>query len=585
MPDIIKQDKPPFLRKVLVLSAKSILWVYLFYLFLSLIFVPLTVPWVISSQGTKILKYPVKVRAVFFNPFLLRFNLNGLAISDNRQEVMVGFDKFWVDLSFMGVFQRKIRLESIGLTGLKVNAQLLEDGKINLLSLVPPDAAKTSAAKESALPVTKPAITQAPGAAGAAENSKPLPKVVIDLIKMDNGSISFTDLTVKPRFITTLSRMSLRITGLSTNPGSEARISFQAKLDERGTISTEALIKPAALPLSFEAVIKLNDYALQVLTPYVGKYTGHKVKEGSLSLNMDYRVANNQLNASHKLLVQSFDFGDKVESKDALNLPFGLALALLEDAHDRINLSIPVTGDMSKPDFHYFHLIGQVLRNFFFKLVTKPFAFLGSIAGVEGGSEELGYVRFMPGQFNLSAAETEKLDILIKALKERPKLLLEVQGSYDPAADWKAIKEDVLDKDYRALRKESKRQEYWIYQELYQRRFGIRELWRLARVYRSKDGTYDQEKIIKEIKRQLVSEGSINKLALSALAESRAKVIYDFIVAAGFDTRRISIGDVRECQASAGVIPLELALTVFDNSSAATGNSLPADEAKQQAVK
>jgi len=402
---------------------------------------------------------------------------------------------------------------------------------------------------------------------------------------MDNGSFSFTDLSVKPPFMTTLSRMNLRITGLSTNPDAEAKISFQGKLDDLGVISTETSVKPLAVPIAFEAVFKLNGYALQVLTPYVAKFTGHKVKEGSLSLSMDYRVANNQLKASHKLLVQSFNFGDKVESKDALNLPFGLALALLEDAQDRIDITLPVTGDMSKPEFHYFHLIGQVLRNFFFKLVTKPFAFLGSLAGAEGGSEELGYVRFLPGQSGLSETETGKLNILIKALKERPKLLLEVKGSYDPAVDWKAIKEDVLDKDYRALRKESKRQEYWVYQELYQRRFGIRDLWKLTGSYRSKGGVYDEEKIIAEIKRQLVSEGSASKVALEALAASRAKAIYDFIIAAGFDSRRVSIGEVRECQASTGFVPLELALTVFDSSPAAPNDSLPAAEAQPSAGK
>jgi ribosome-binding ATPase YchF (GTP1/OBG family) len=47
-------------------------------------------------------------------------------------------------------------------------------------------------------------------------------------------------------------------------------------------------------------------------------------------------------------------------------------------------------------------------------------------------------------------------------LKERPKLLLEVKGSYDPVVDWRVIKEDVLAKDFQALRKESKRLENWV---------------------------------------------------------------------------------------------------------------------------
>ncbi len=573
------KNKLPFWRKALNFSAWVVLYTYLAYLFLALILIPVGAPWAIASQGTKLLKHPVKVRAVFFNPFLLRFNINGFTILDNNKQVMIGFDKFWVDLSFMGFFQKKCRIESIGLNGLKVNAQLLEDGSINLLSLVPKEPAKPEAKAASGKAGAQKEPGQKQGAAPAP--AKPLPKVVVDLISMDNGRVSFSDLSVKPNFITTLSAMKLRITGISTDPNAEAKVSFESKLDDLGSISTETSLKLFASPIVFDAVFRLNDYALKVLTPYTGKYTGRTVKEGKLSLSMNYRVADNQLHASHKILVQSFDFGDKVESKDALNLPFGLALAILEDSQNRIDISLPVTGDMSKPDFHYFQLIGQVLRSFFFKIITKPFSFLGSMMGAESGSEELGYIRFAPGQTGLVDSEKEKLNIVLKALKERPKLSLKLNGSYDPVIDWRAIKEDVFNQDYSILRKGSRRLDSWVYQELYQRRFGIRALWKLTGAYRSKEGVYDDIKINAEIKRQLIADGAANKLALSALAAARAKVVYDFVVAGGFDARRVSIGEVQEIQGNTAYIPLELALTVFDNSSGAPDNPLLPAEVKK----
>lgn len=530
------------------------------------------------------LKHPVRVRLVLFNPFLLRLTVKGLEILDSDKQAMVGFDRFWADLSFISLLQKKYRVESIGLDELKVNVVLSKDGNINLLGLIPKDAIKPAETKKASTksqptrPTTEQKTSES-GVSGAGVLS--LPPVVIDLISMKNGIIRFNDLSVEPNFTTSLNSISLQIANLSTSPEAEAKISFQAKLDDKGVMSSEALIKPFASPLAFENVFKLNDYALVVLTPYVGKYAGHRVKSGKLDLSMDYRIVNNQLKASHKVLVQSFDFGDKVESKDALNLPFGLALALLEDSRNRIDISLPVTGDMSKPDFHYFHLIGQVLRNFFFKLVTKPFSLLGSLVGSESGSEEFGYVRFTPGQAELSPAEKEKLTAVVKLLIGRPKLLLEVKGSYDSLVDWRAIKTDVFDKDFRILKEESKRRESWVYQELYQRRFGIRDLWKLTKSYHSKAGVYDEEKLNTEIKRQLIEEGNADKVALAALAEARAKVIYDFVIAAGFEATRVSIGEVRECQASAGSVPLELALTVFDNSStASTGSLLPADVKK-----
>lgn len=565
-------------NKIFGITTKIIVGIFVFYLFLSLIVVPLVSPWLIRSQASNLLGHNVKVRSVQFNPFLWRLTIKGLEISGTDNQVMVGFDKFWCDVSFISLLKKLYRVESLGLDGLKVNVVLSDKGNINLLDLMPKGTSKPSETQNGPQE-TQPAEQKVNSTTPAdATVTKPLPSMVIDLISMHNGSIRFVDQSINPNFVTSLDDINLRVTNLSTKPDVEAKVSFQAKLDDKGIVSAETVIKPFASLLAFETVFKLNNYALQVLTPYIGKYTGRTVKDGKLNLNMDYRLADNKLKASHKLLVQSFDFGDKVESKDALNLPFGLALALLEDSQNRIDISLPVTGDISKPNFHYSYLIGQVLRNFFFKIVTKPFTFLGSMIGIEGGSEELGYIRFLPGKTDLSDAEKEKLNTMVKALKERPKLSLKVKGSYDPVMDWRAIKTDVFNKDLWVLKEESRRPESWVYQELYQRRFGIRALWKLTKSHRSKEGVYDNVKINKEISRQLIEEGAPNKVALKALAEGRAKVIYDFIIAAGFDAKRASIGSTRESQGSAGFVPLELALTVFDNSpTASTGSLFPAD--------
>jgi hypothetical protein len=542
-------------RRILRIAARIIIGIFAFYLILTLILIPLASPWLIRSQASKILKATVKLRSVQFNPFLLRLTVKGLEILDSNKQSMVGFEKFWADVSFISLLKKSYRVESLGLDGLKVNLVLAGNGSINLLELAPKEA-------------VKPAEVKGPANKNAATEAKPLPVVVIDLITMSNGSVRFTDQSVSPNFTTFLNGMSLNVTGFSTSPDSEAKISFRSRLDEQGDISNEAIIKPFASPLALEMVFKLNSYALGVLTPYVGKYTGHKVKDGKLDLSMNYRIADNQLKASHKILVQRFDFGDRVESKDALNLPFGFALALLEDSRGQINISVPVSGDMSKPDFHLFQLIGRVFRNFFFKIITKPFSILGSMMGEgESSSEELGYIRFLPGKSDLAETEKAKLLLIIKALNERSMLRLEVSGTYDPVVDWKVMKTDVLNHDFSVLMKESKRPESWVYQELYQRRFGIQSLWRLTKSYRSKGGLYDDIKMNEEIKRQLVEDKQGNKIALKALAEARSQVIYDFMIAAGFDAKRISIGEPREGQGNADFVPLELTLAVLDDAS------------------
>src|SRR5208283_1076239 len=212
----------------------------------------------------------------------------------------------------------------------------------------------------------------------------------------------------------------------------------------------------------------------------------------------------------------------------------------------------------------YTHLIFQVIRNFFFNLITKPFSFLGSMLGASGnGTDELGYVRFTPGRTDLSDTQKQKLITLIKGLKERPKLRLEIDGSYDPQVDWKAIQADVFTKDYEELRKKSSREEK-VYQLLYQRRFGIRALWALAKKYKEGVGNYNDVKLDQEIKRQLIENAPPDQGALSILAQARAQLIYNFFLTSGFDAQRLSMGLPRSTQSSMGYVPLEFTLTVFD---------------------
>jgi len=566
-------------KKILKISGKIILGIFLFYLLLTLVLIPLICPKIIKSQIIKRIKHEVNVRSVSFNPFLWKLKIKDFAILDSNNQLMVGFDKFWADISFVDLLKKKYHCKSIGLSGLKVNAVLLSDGNINLLEMIHGEIGKSREAGDISKIEKLQALPSSEEPKDKAIN-KELPFLLVDLISMDNGKINFVDKSLEPNFITGLSDINLKIINLSTDPKSEAKISFKAKLDDNGIITNEAIIKPFAKPLSFEMVLKLNDYILKVLTPYVGKFTGRTAQSGKLNLTMEYRIFDNKLDAKHKILVQGFDFGDKVESEDALKLPFGMALALLEDTSNRIKISLPVDGDMTDPKFHYFKLIGQVARNFFFKLITKPFSALVSLAGSEDSSQEYGYINFQAGTSKLSIIEQNKIKTILKALNERPSFTFKLKQCYDPLVDWYSIKEAIFEDDFKLLSEESERSDNWVYERLYERRFGMKAFWNITKKYFLGNGEYDFEKINQEVKSQLISVGAPDKKALEGLAASRAQMAYDFIIIQGFDAKRVSIGGIEEVQASDGLVPLELELKVFNDQLAESEDSLLPDQVK-----
>lgn len=535
------------LKKTGVILLKIAGGLFIFYLVIGFVLIPLVLSWGIKSQGTKLLRHPVSVKTVQFNPFLWSLDIYGLEIKDDDGHVMAGWARFGVDVSFVRLLKKEYRVESVILDGLAVNAVLEKDGTIDIMALVPP-------ATEDAPPQPK---KEASAGAGPA-----LPLVIVDDVSVTHGRIRFTDQSISPYFSTNLSGMTARVSGLSTDPASVARLHFETGLDDKGRIQIEAGLRPFVQPLELETTLSVDSYALAVLTPYTGKYTARELEDGKLDLKITYRIADNRLTASHRILIQKFEFGKKVESPDALNLPFGLAVALLEDAQKRINISLPVTGDMSQPDFHYWSLIGQVARNFFMGLVTKPFSFLGSMLGADAGTEDLGSVRFPPGTAELPPEEQAKITALVQGLRDRPRLLLQINGGYDPVMDWKAIKEQALNKEYQELRSQSSKSDSWIYELIFQRHFGLKDLWAVTRQFQGSDQEKD---LVDELKRQLIENAPANKGALEALARERAGKVKDFILKAGFEAHRLRPGTMKEVLGGLGVVPLEFVLTIFDD--------------------
>lgn len=522
------------------------------YTVLGFVLLPFGLRWAVESQGSKLLKRKLTVSAVWINPYMFSMGVRGVELRDFNGEPLFHLRAASLDVSFLSLLKKVLRVESVVFEGLEVDARLSAGGRLNLLDLVASlPVQKSSAAGDSAQALSPRKVS--------------FPPVFVDSLLVREARLGFTDETVSPRFVTNLGGLLVRVTGFSTDAGAWTSVLVEGSLDGQGSVNLEARLKPLQSPLDLEMSCVLGSYVLRVLSPYVGKYTGRELDDGKFDLRMDYRISGNRLSADHRLLVQNFTFGRRTQSKDALGLPFGLALALLEDANGQIKVALPVTGDLSDPQFRFWPLVGQVVRNFFFKVVSSPFAFLGSVLGAESGTDELGYVRFQPGQAVLMDAEREKLATLVRGMAQRPALKLEVKGAFDPDMDWKALAEQALAKDYARLREGSSRTESQLYQMLYQRSFGIRGLWSLAKKYKNRTGQYQEDAFIAEIRRQLIESAPANNVAMQELAAERARVVHSALLSLGLNEDKVGFGVANSTHGSMGSVAMELTLTVTND--------------------
>ncbi len=147
---------------------------------------------------------------------------------------------------------------------------------------------------------------------------------------------------------------------------------------------------------------------------------------------MEYHVENRKLDARQRFVVDQLQLGERVESPDAVHLPLKIAVALLKDRNGVIDLDLPVTGSLDDPKFRIGPIIWKALVGLLTKVATAPFALLGSLFG---GSPEMNLIDFQPGAATLDGAAQERTASIVKALKERPQIQLDIPAPYSPEAD------------------------------------------------------------------------------------------------------------------------------------------------------
>jgi hypothetical protein len=277
-----------------------------------------------------------------------------------------------------------------------------------------------------------------------------LPAINVDRVSISNGIVQFEDRSIQPPAHTSIDSLNGTVSGFSSSNLKRADVSFSGKVSRTGPFEITGRINPLSTNAATELLLKLNDVDLRPGSPYSGKFLGYRLNRGFLTLGVNYHVVDRKLMASNVVIVDHLTLGEKVESSDATKLPVRLAVALLKDRNGRILIDVPIDGNLDDPNFHLGRVIGHVIGNVITRLVTSPFAALGSVFGGKG--EDVSFIDFEPGRADSAPNAEPKLETLLHGLDERPGLQLEISGGFDPATDGAAIRQVKLEQELRRHR-------------------------------------------------------------------------------------------------------------------------------------
>jgi len=333
----------------------------------------------------------------------------------------------------------RVDIKSIAIADFFAYVVLSSQGQLNLKDIVRQDNGKEPSAKAASA-----AAPPTPTNSSSPATSKPAP-VRIGRVVMQGGNVNFNDQFIKPNYRANLTGLAGRVGPL--DPKKPGEIDISGAVDKTAPLKINGKVDTMGKELYLDIIASAKGIDMPTFSPYSGKYVGYAIEKGKLSVDIHYRVEKGELTAENNVFLDQLTLGEKVESPDALSIPINLALALLKNRRGEIDVHLPISGSINDPQFSIGGLIVKVILNLLTKAATAPFALLGSLLG-EG--EELSEVDFSPGSAKIAPEAEKRLQVLSKALTDRPALKLEITGRADPENDPAALKRTILERKVKA---------------------------------------------------------------------------------------------------------------------------------------
>ncbi len=338
----------------------------------------------------------------------------------------------WKAMSANGIKFRlspqRLRVGEIKLVEPGAKIVIFKDRSVNL--------AKVLKETDTVRAETKPPAGKTPPA--KSKDHGELFPINIDRVRVDKGTVDFSDLSLVLPFAAHVTDFDGGITGISSNAAKLASMKFKGRVDEYGFSSVEGRMSPFSPKMFTDITVLFRNIQMQPFSPYTATFAGRKISSGKLNLNLEYKIKDSELLGNNSVVLDKFTLGERVKSPNAINLPLDLAIALLTDADGKIDVAVPVRGNVDDPKFSYGSVIWKAITNLITKIATAPFRALGHLFGGKG--EQLAAIGFDPGSAHLLPPEMEKIKKISEALKKRPQLKLVVAGRFDPQSDGKALR-------------------------------------------------------------------------------------------------------------------------------------------------
>ena len=199
-----------------------------------------------------------------FDPLRLSLRVKDLQLSEPGGKPLLGFAELFVDFEAKSLFNWAYTLADIRLTGPRARVELLPDGSLNWNAFL-------QAFKDD-----------------EEEKDKPLPRLLIDRVALEKGSLEFEDRMVAGGFKTRLEPLNFQLTDVSTLPDDKGAYTLSTR-NQAGT-RMRWRGEMAFNPIKASGELAIDDILLSQVWPYVDSQLAMAPPEGKAAVSLTYQA-------------------------------------------------------------------------------------------------------------------------------------------------------------------------------------------------------------------------------------------------------------------------------------------------------
>lgn len=261
---------------------------------------------------------------------------------------------------------------------------------------------------------------------------------------LGDNHILFEDQRFTPSYQQKLDLQKLTITGFDNgDPNSSFDMALQGQLGEFSDINVAGQVQAFGEQLGLSLKGHIEAIELPAISAYAEAYVGYQFTQGHFDHDFTMDIKSNHLTATNKLSLRQLELStsetDATSSiEQQLNIPLDMALNVLRDSDNNIELDVPIDGQLDELGVGLGDIIGDALSNSltagatsYLKYALQPYGAVLMAAeyiGEQATSISLEPIDFDAGQTEPPVSAAEYSDKIVALLNDRPALNLSLCG-------------------------------------------------------------------------------------------------------------------------------------------------------------